>query len=335
VAAGSAASLKLLAGSAVTCITLPHRASHVQNVDGEPARPGQMDYAAGHPEATVKRDDMNTSSTTQSVAPEVPWQLQMYNKSLKKRQKVELLMRLMGPVSNERCLLISGHDNNGAMNYCFRAAGGKWSWGQVYEDGIAEMSEFLGEPVAHIDIHRFPFADGAFDVLIMIDVHEHFADLSGLNSEIARVLAPGGLAIITTPNGDTRLPVAVVKRHIGMRPEVYGHVVQGYRTSELQSMMQSVGLKPVDSGGYSRFFTESAELLINLAYVKLLSRKKDHPEVMQGTIAPTSKKELNAVRKEYRMYSLIYPFMYLFSLLDKLIPGRGGYAVAVSARKPV
>jgi len=39
------------------------------------------------------------------------------------------------------------------------------------------------------------------------------------------------------------------------------------------------------------------------------------------------------VQKEMRMYSFIYPFMYGFSLLDKLIPGRGGYAVAVSARK--
>jgi len=40
----------------------------------------------------------------------LPWQLQMYRKSLKKRQKVALLMRLMGPVREERCLLISGHD---------------------------------------------------------------------------------------------------------------------------------------------------------------------------------------------------------------------------------
>jgi hypothetical protein len=29
-----------------------------------------------------------------------PWQLQMYQKSLKKRQKVELLMRLMGAAGN-------------------------------------------------------------------------------------------------------------------------------------------------------------------------------------------------------------------------------------------
>lgn len=219
------------------------------------------------------------------------------------------------------------------MNYEFRAAGGVWSWGQVYGEGIGEMSEFLGDPVAHIDINRFPYADNSFDVVIVIDVHEHFSDLAGLNAEIARVVAPGGMAIVTTPNGDTRLPVAALKRVIGMGPQTYGHVVQGYRIRELQDMVATVGLKPQGAGGYSRFFTEFAELVINFAYVKVLSRKKAHPKVMEGTIAPTSRKELEAVRKEYRMYSLIYPFMYLFSLLDKLVPGNGGYAVAVSARK--
>jgi SAM-dependent methyltransferase len=276
---------------------------------------------------------MNSPTSALPEAEGEPWQLQMYNKSLKKRQKVELLMKLMGPIGNRRALLVSGHDNNGAMNYRFREAGGTWSWGQVYDEGIAEMAEFLGDPVAHVDINHFPYPDNAFDVVIIIDVHEHFSDLSKLNHEIARVVAPGGLAIVTTPNGDTRLPVAVLKRHVGMSPAVYGHVVQGYTISDLQGMMKSVDLKPVGNGGYSRFFTEFAELAINLAYVKIFSKKKDHPEVMQGTIAPTSKKELNAVRKEMRMYSLIYPFMYTFSLLDKLIPGRGGYAVAVSAQK--
>jgi SAM-dependent methyltransferase len=278
---------------------------------------------------------MSGQSMLREAPTTVPWQLRMYQKWLKKRQKVELLMRLMGAIRRERCLLISGHDNNGAMNWHFRAAGGTWTWGQVYPAGIPEMAEFLGNPVAHVEIERFPFADAAFDVVIVIDVHEHFARTDGLNREIARVTAPGGLAIITTPNGDTRLPVAAVKRVVGMGPAVYGHVVQGYTASELAAMARSVGLAPQDWGGYSRFFTEFAELILNLAYVKLLSKKKDHPEVVQGTIAPTSKTELQAVQKEYQMYSLIYPFMYLFSLLDKLIPGRGGYAVAVSARKPV
>ena len=273
-----------------------------------------------------------TGSRSRADAP-LPWQLQMYRKSLKKRQKVELLMRLAGATRGKRCLLVSGHDNNGAMNHEFRAAGGCWSWGQVYRQGIDEMSEFLGDPVSHIDIDRFPYPDAAFDLVIVIDVHEHFARLDGLNSEIARVLAPGGMAIVTTPNGDTRLPVAALKRLIGMGPQTYGHVVQGYRIRELQDMVTRVGLRPQGSGGYSRFFTEMAELVINFAYVKVLSRKQAHPQVMEGTIAPTSKKELEAVRKEYRLYSLIYPFMYLFSLLDRLIPGKSGYAVAVAARK--
>jgi len=276
---------------------------------------------------------MSDLTTERAADAPVPWQMQMYRKSLKKQQKVVLLSKLMGPSKGKRCLLISGHDNNGAMNYEFRAAGGTWTWGQVYDDGIAEMSEFLGDPVAHIDINKFPWPDNSFDVLIMIDVHEHFADLSALNHEIARVVAPNGMAIVTTPSGDTRLPVAFLKRHVGMGPEIYGHVVQGYTVSQLRQMMSSVGLKPVDWGGYSRFFTEFAELAINLAYVKILLKKKEHPEVMQGTIAPTNKKEMKAVQKEMRMYSFIYPFMYGFSLLDKLIPGRGGYAVAVSARK--
>jgi SAM-dependent methyltransferase len=277
---------------------------------------------------------MSQASPLQHTEGEIPWQLQMYHKSLKKRQKVDLLLKLAGPIKpNDRCILISGHDNNGAMNYYFRAAGGHWSWGQVYKEGIDEMAEFLGDPVAHTPIDRFPFPDHSFEVFIMIDVHEHFSDLKSLNAEIQRVVAPGGMAVITTPNGNTKLPLAVLKRHVGMGPEIYGHVVQGYTVKELQQMMQSMKMKPVDWGGYSRFFTEMAELVINLAYVKILAKKKDHPEVMTGTIAPTNKKEMKAVQKEMRMYSLIYPFMYMFSLLDKLIPGRGGYAVAVSARK--
>jgi SAM-dependent methyltransferase len=277
---------------------------------------------------------MSRGSAAVGGSAQVPWQLQMYHKSLKKRQKVDLLMRLLGEPAGRSCLLVSGHDNNGAMNYQFRAAGGDWSWGQVYPEGIPEMSAFLNDPVAHVPIDQFPFASSSFDVVIIIDVHEHFANTSRLNAEIARVLRPGGTAIVTTPNGDTRLPVAALKRWIGMGPEQYGHVVQGYRVAELQAMMRSVDLQPRDWGGYSRFFTELAELAINFGYVKVLSKKKKHPKVVQGTIAPTSRSELDAVRKEYRMYSLIYPFMYVLSLFDRLIPGRSGYAVAVSATKP-
>ena len=37
---------------------------------------------------------MNTPSTAQPTTPAIPWQQQMYQKSLKKRQKVDLLLGL-------------------------------------------------------------------------------------------------------------------------------------------------------------------------------------------------------------------------------------------------
>jgi hypothetical protein len=98
-------------------------------------------------------------------------------------------------------------------------------------------------------------------------------------------------------------------------------------------MLGEVSLTPERRGAYSRFFTELAEFAINFGYVKILARRKKGPPVQTGTIAPGSADQLRAVERTYRMYAMIYPFVRAFSSLDWLVPGRGGYAVAVTARK--
>jgi SAM-dependent methyltransferase len=263
-----------------------------------------------------------------------PWQLRMFDKTLKKKQKVKLLLGMAAPVEDRRCFLLTGGDNNGAMNHRFREAGGRWSWAEMEEDSIPDMEAFLEEKVQHATPSRLPFPDGAFDRIIVIDVHEHLEEVSALNRELARISAPGARVVVTTPNGNERLPVAFLKRILGMGPAEYGHVVQGFSWQELEEMLAGVGLEPEDRGGYSRFFTELVELAINFGYVKILSRRKGNSTVKQGTIVPSSEEQLRAVEKTYRLYSLVYPFVRAFSALDVLIPGRGGYAVAVSARKP-
>jgi SAM-dependent methyltransferase len=268
------------------------------------------------------------------AAPRVPWQLQLYRKSLKKQQKVELLLRLIGPLQGQRCLLVTNGDNNGAMNLVLRQAGGRWAWAEMEERGIPGMAALLAEPVVHASPEHLPFDTGAFDRVVVIDTHEHLAIVAPLNQEIGRVLAPGGLAVVTTPNGTPWLPVAVLKRLSGMHPKDYGHVVQGYTAAELERMLRDVGLTPERRGAYSRFFTELAEFLINFGYVKVLSRRKRGPRVETGTIAPSSADQLRAVERTYRLYAMIYPFVRAFASLDALVPGRGGYAVAVTARKP-
>ena len=79
--------------------------------------------------------------------PHEPWQLRMFDLTLKKRQKVELLLRLVGPLDRRRCLLLTGGDNNGAMNYRFRQAGGAWQWAEMEEHTIPTMESLLCEEV--------------------------------------------------------------------------------------------------------------------------------------------------------------------------------------------
>lgn len=53
--------------------------------------------------------------------------------------------------------------------------------------------------VQRLDICELPFEDGAFGLLIANHVLEHVADDRRALCEIARVLEPGGIAILQTP----------------------------------------------------------------------------------------------------------------------------------------
>ncbi len=260
-----------------------------------------------------------------------PWQLQMFRRTLKKRQKLRALLDMAGSLDEQRCLLVTCGDNNGALNWHFKQAGGRWEWVDAEEDSAAQIAAVTGDPVHPMDKANpaLPFPENTFDLVISIDVHEHLEAPLALNWEITWVLKPGGRAVVTTPNGDPAKLATRVKGWIGMGPEVYGHLVIGYDIPALESQLQDVGLEPYASASYSRFFTEMLELLINFAYVKVLSRGKAQP----GQIAPQTDEALRKVQKTYRLYSLIYPALWLVSRLDALLFFSRGYAVVVAARK--
>ncbi|HXZ89238.1 MAG TPA: class I SAM-dependent methyltransferase [Candidatus Binataceae bacterium] len=56
-----------------------------------------------------------------------------------------------------------------------------------------------------------PFRPESFDLVLMLEVVEHLADIPHVLHEIARVLRPGGVAVITTPN---RLNVSSRLHHL-------------------------------------------------------------------------------------------------------------------------
>lgn len=75
-----------------------------------------------------------------------------------------------------------------------------------------EISEFVvdslaskGFDVRRVDINDqpIPFEEGAFDIILSLDVLEHVVDPLFFMSEVSRTLAPGGAAIISTANSRT------------------------------------------------------------------------------------------------------------------------------------
>jgi len=260
-----------------------------------------------------------------------PWQLQMFQRSLKKQLKLKALLKCVGDVTGQRCLLVTCGDNNGALNWYFREQGGDWMWGDAAGENLVEICELLGEPVNHLPEGNFPFADRQFDCVVSIDVLEHLDNDQPFLHELHRILQPGGRAIITVPNGDPKLLANRLKWRLGMTPEVYGHTRAGYTVPELCNSVKQAGFIPVGDGGYSRFFTEMMELIINFGYVFVLSRKQGRSQA--GHIAPTSSDDLKTHGSAYRLYLLIYPLMRLVSKLDGLLSAKNDNAVIVIAAK--
>lgn len=264
---------------------------------------------------------------------EAPWQLKLFGKTLKKQQKLRLLLKQIGDVRDRTCLLVTNGDNNGALNYHFREHGGSWTWVENEPDQIGEMERLLGEEVALGTPSRIPAGDACFDVVVSIDVHEHLEDCSSFNRELYRVVRPGGIVVVTTPNGDSWKPVTVLKNLVGMTKEKYGHRVIGYNLKQHDRMLREVGLRPLVSGSYSKFFTELLEFFINYSYVMVLS-KHGGRSVKEGTIAPSSEEQLRSVERQYRVYAALYPLLFAISKLDALLFFLTGYAVSTVARRP-
>ncbi len=263
---------------------------------------------------------------------QTPWQLRMFSRTLKKRQRLSVLRDMLGTLSEQRCLLVTCGDNNGAINWHLRHLGGTWSWADCERKSIEEMSELLGERVEHVNPAAMPFDDEAFDCVVAIDVHEHLDDPESFTREVRRVLKPGGRAIVTVPGGDQRKLANRLKNMVGMTKEKYGHVRDGFSVQELGSLIARSDIEPMRSTTFSRFFTEMVELAINYLYVMKLAKKNAKP-VEQGTIAPATSEQLRSIERTYRLYSMVYPFVWAFSRLDALLFFTRGYVVLIEGTK--
>lgn len=267
------------------------------------------------------------------MSAETAWQLRMFSKSLKKKMRYGVLKKYLGPIgADEKCLLITCGDNNGAMNHYLRELGGIWSFADLEDTCVAEMSELLGQKVQFLLDDDLGFPDASFDRIITIDVHEHLDDCTSFSHEVGRIAKPNAQVICTVPNGDDQKVVVKIKHAVGMSVEVYGHTRVGLTIAEMQDILRQSDVEPTASSTFSRFFTEMLELTINFLYVKVLA-KRSKAKVEQGQIAPATRDQIKSIEKTYKIYTLIFPVYWLISRLDMLLFFTEGYVVVVEGRR--
>jgi len=261
----------------------------------------------------------------------VPWQIRIFNKSLKKRLKWELLQRILPPAfpPSARCLDLGCA--KGTFSWLLRTRVGGWASADLDDANLIATRDLVGPSVVRVDYRALPFADGTFDIVSVLDFLEHVEEDDRCLEELSRTLKPGGTFLLSAP-ATGRFFLANRLRHLaGLTMADYGHIREGYRLEDLAGRLERLGFRVMLRATYSRFFTEFLEMLLNVFYVRTRSRSRD--ATRDGAITPGSAEEVRSLERTLRLYNLIYPFFWLASRLDTLLFFTHGYVVVLLASK--
>jgi ubiquinone/menaquinone biosynthesis C-methylase UbiE len=258
---------------------------------------------------------------------EQPWPIRLFNKSVLKQRKFKEITTLLGPTHGLHCLDIGS--DNGVISYLLRQRGGTWKSADLDAQSVAAIRELVQSEVYQIEGGQTPFQDNEFDRVVIVDFLEHIPNDGECLEELFRVLKPDGELIINVPH----IKPSLLRRFrlaIGQTDEKHGHLRPGYTRETLLALAgERFALEQHKT--YSRFFSELIDTLI-VHTVYLLKQHKNKKKQQSHKGAIVTGQDLSAYKSMFRLYSLIYPIIWIFARLDQLLFWRSGYMLIVRAR---
>ncbi len=147
----------------------------------------------------------------------------------------------------------------------------------ISEAAIAFCKEKGFENIVRGDVCQMPFEDGSCDLVLATDVVEHVDDDVRALSEIRRVLAPGGRAMVIVP---------AFMSLWGLQDEV-SHHKRRYRMGQLEQAMREAGLKSEDAFHFNYLLFGPiwlARQMIRILRVPLKSENQVNNGLMNTTL---------------------------------------------------
>jgi SAM-dependent methyltransferase len=249
------------------------------------------------------------------------WALALYRRSVLKQRKVQEIVRSLGETGGLRCLDLGS--DNGVVSLLLRERGGTWASGDLTEEAVASIGSLVESEVHLVAGDRLPFADAAFDRVVVVDMLEHAPDEAAFARELARVTKPGGRLVVNTPHLK-RTALRRLRHALGQTDEKHGHLRPGYTPERLRELL-APGFELTSHRTYSRFFSEAVDTALNVGIERLGKKSSAKGMVVTGG-------DLARHRNAFRLYSLIYPFVWSVSRLDALVPASGYMLIATAKR---
>jgi len=250
--------------------------------------------------------------------------LKLYDRSILKQAKFEAIADLLPLTIGKRCLDIGG--DNGVLSYLLRQRGGEWTSADLDADVVEAIRRMVGDNVYQIDDGVLPFPDGYFDVVVIIDFLEHIRNDEAFIRELYRVTHPGSVLIANVPHYKEHSPIRRLRLAVGLTDEKHGHVRPGYTLESLQNVL--LPSFDIDKHGtYSRFFVELYDVAVSLFF----DRAKNGKHSAKGNVVTGD--ELRKHEKKFRLFSLIYPLVWLFAQIDRALFFTSGYSLIARAHR--
>src|SRR5262245_9580073 len=199
-----------------------------------------------------------------------------------------------------------------------------------YRERIALVSSAQRAFCVVARLTELPFKAGVFRFALCSEVLEHLENDEGAARELAWVLATNGRVVITVPHSGwgfaSFLELLRVKTvHDAPGPEHHFRI--GYTEDTLGTLLGRHGLEAECRRYYLRLFTRLVTDLISLG--NLLVQRLVYHRITWNWAEVA---ELEGSRL-FRLYTWIFPLLWLFTRLDRLLLWMPGFGLVVAGRK--
>ena len=269
--------------------------------------------AAG--EAVKLNDSVNSDDTARK------WALKLFSRSPLKQEKLFQIKNFLEQ-SSDKTYLDIGSDN-GVISFLLRKDGGSWFSADLIPSAVDSIRTLVGERVFQLDPPVTPFDDNQFDCVVIVDFLEHIESDNEFIQELSRIIKEDGDLIINIPNPRPGI-LRFIKNLIGQTDEAHGHLRPGYSLNDLKALLGDE-FKIKEHNSYSRAFSVFIDMLITAG----LSVLRRGTKTKKGSIVTGD--DLGKLKKSFKLYSFIYPFVALFVKLDKIFWFLPGHMLIVKA----